>query len=189
MPKVWIGISSQGYAAGKTTLATYLALRLDGNVFNFATPIKLAVASILSQFPPYEYSYDPTSDEVVIHTNGQEVNKQDLIPELGVTLRHLYQTLGTEWGRNLVNDSMWIRIAKSRFGDSPVVIVPDYRFPNENIFDVTIRLIGRGNVDAHASECQHLPTANFVYTNNQSLQELYRFGDQIVGYIKERQRC
>lgn len=96
MPKVWIGISSQGYAAGKTTLATYLALRLDGNVFNFATPIKLAVASILSQFPPYEYSYDPTSDEVVIHTNGQEVNKQDLIPELGVTLRHLYQTLGTE---------------------------------------------------------------------------------------------
>lgn len=180
-----IGISSEGYTAGKTSLARYLASRLRGRVINFATPIKLAVASILSQLPQYEYIYDPDTDEVFIYDNQQVVNisKSDIIPELGVTLRSLYQTLGTEWGRDLVNNDMWVKIAQLRGRDSSVIIIPDYRFPNENIFNITIRLIGRGTADTHSSECQVLPPPDFTYTNDGSLDDLYRFGDQIVEYI------
>lgn len=36
--------------------------------------------------------------------------KEQVIPELGVSYRHLAQTLGTEWGRNLVKPDLWLRL-------------------------------------------------------------------------------
>src|SRR5574343_295437 len=36
--------------------------------------------------------------------------KETVIPELGVTGRHLMQSLGTEWGRNMVHMRLWLKI-------------------------------------------------------------------------------
>lgn len=59
--------------------------------------------------------------------------KEDVIPELGVSLRKLMQTLGAEWGRNSVSDSLWVDIfmMKVNKSKSDIIIVPDVRFKNE----------------------------------------------------------
>ena len=61
--------------------------------------------------------------------------KETVIPELGVSYRHMAQTLGTEWGRNLQPD-FWLRIAGA-FMDDRVddgdthFVISDVRFANE----------------------------------------------------------
>lgn len=61
--------------------------------------------------------------------------KETAVPELGRTPRYLLQTLGTEWGRDTVKDSIWVdnliaRAQRSIANGRPVV-VDDLRFPNE----------------------------------------------------------
>jgi hypothetical protein len=61
--------------------------------------------------------------------------KETIIPELGVSYRHMAQSLGTEWGRNLQKD-FWLRLAgafmrdQTDAGESHFVI-SDVRFENE----------------------------------------------------------
>lgn len=54
---------------------------------------------------------------------------------MGKTARHAMQTLGTEWGRNLIDDALWIdtleRRAARAFASGQGVVVTDVRFPNE----------------------------------------------------------
>ena len=61
--------------------------------------------------------------------------KEQVIPELGVSYRHMAQTLGTEWGRNLQPD-FWLRIAQSYLLDLEEqghthFVISDVRFCNE----------------------------------------------------------
>lgn len=56
------------------------------------------------------------------------------IPGLGVTFRHLLQTVLTDWGRKLVHQNVWVMKAKARLRhlrSYRVVIFDDLRFPNE----------------------------------------------------------
>jgi hypothetical protein len=57
--------------------------------------------------------------------------KEAMIPELGVTPRHLMITLGTEWGRNQVREDLWIRLWKAAAEMEGRVVADDVRFPNE----------------------------------------------------------
>ncbi len=54
----------------------------------------------------------------------------------GHTLRHCYQTLGTEW-RNIINHNLWVDIAcrkiKEQFRLGKDVVISDLRFPNEYV--------------------------------------------------------
>jgi len=83
----------------------------------------------------------------------------------GKTYRNLLQTLGTEWGRQLVSDTFWIdllqyRAAEVHFAD--VVLVPDVRFYNEYellikknngyLIEIVGEGIEHGGDTAHASE-------------------------------------
>ena len=49
----------------------------------------------------------------------------------GRSPRHAMQTLGTEWGRNLISTDLWIGVAERRIGLFDQVCVSDVRFPNE----------------------------------------------------------
>ncbi len=89
---------------------------------SFARPLKKIVAGVLN-----ELGYDGW-DWVL--------NRKDTkIPGLGVTPRHLMQTLGTEWGRGCVHPDLWVKIAQSSakmsFADNLMVTFDDMRFPNE----------------------------------------------------------
>ena len=81
----------------------------------------------------------------------------------GITYRRLLQTIGTEWGRKVVKESLWIDIlaaeVKNIHNYDTIVIVDDVRFDNEaqlirdlggNI--VFLRRYGFSYSDAHESE-------------------------------------
>ena len=61
--------------------------------------------------------------------------KEAIIPELGVSYRHMAQSLGTEWGRNLRSD-FWLRAAAAFVTDQQQAgethfVISDVRFANE----------------------------------------------------------
>jgi hypothetical protein len=53
----------------------------------------------------------------------------------GATPRHAMLTLGTEWGRDMIDESLWVRLAAARvqrlMADGVHVVVDDCRFLNE----------------------------------------------------------
>ena len=61
----------------------------------------------------------------------------------GKTPRYAMQTFGTEWGRRLIGESIWLNVFKRRaeclLADGFNVVVDDVRFPNEAEF---IRSLG-----------------------------------------------
>lgn len=62
-------------------------------------------------------------------------DKNQTIPWLGVSGRHLMQTLGTEWGRNQVTADLWRRVLQQRIerlaGETDRIVISDVRFQNE----------------------------------------------------------
>jgi hypothetical protein len=69
------------------------------------------------------------------------VFKEQVIPWLGKSPRQLLQTLGTDWGRDLICPDVWIRVAKMKIraaaenanfsSRGTVIALPDLRFDNE----------------------------------------------------------
>lgn len=61
--------------------------------------------------------------------------KERAIPWLGRSPRELLQTLGTDWGRDLVADDLWVTLARRRIAglleQGVGVAVGDVRFANE----------------------------------------------------------
>ena len=71
-----------------------------------------------------------------------ENTKGDPLPALaGKSLRQGLQTLGTEWGRNLMGEDIWIDHLLHRTASAPRITIDDLRFPNEYE-----RLLDRGAV-------------------------------------------
>ena len=120
-PKL-IGLT--GYAGtGKDTVRHILELR--GYVgMAFAEPIRGMLRELLSS--------NGIDDSYMTERDRKEV----IIPALGVSYRHLAQTLGTEWGRSLAPD-FWLRIAGAFMDDVAWAnhgcqfVVSDVRFENE----------------------------------------------------------
>lgn len=145
-----IGIT--GYKrSGKDTLARGLCQELGLQQFSFADPLRSLVAEILG-----------------ISLAQLEECKETPIDWLGgVTPRHMMQTVGTEWGRNMIHPELWILSMFARMPDTGGV-TSDVRFPNEaqQILDrggVVLRVNRPGYTsDGHASEIaipDHLVTA------------------------------
>ncbi len=101
---------------GKTTVADALATHLGATRISFADPLKHMMRTLL------------------LYTEAGKLpeDKAAAIPELqGRDLRYLLQTLGTEWGRNLVGTNIWTDLARTRLRRLGDVIIDDVRFPSE----------------------------------------------------------
>lgn len=104
--------------AGKTTAAAHLVVRRGFKRVRFAGPLKaMMAASGLSQ-------------------REIDGDLKDLPCDLlgGKTPRWAMQSLGTEWGRNLISSDLWIRAWQKAVAAVPAgvpVVVDDCRFPNE----------------------------------------------------------
>jgi hypothetical protein len=111
------------------------------------------------------------------------MRKEDPMPEFGGhSPRALLQSLGTEWGRQMVDSNLWLTLAaKALRQRGPGMIIADVRFDNEatwvrNIGGVLLH-IERGKappVRAHASEAgvQQLPGDLRIF-NESSLDSLH----------------
>ena len=114
---------------GKTTVARALEKHLaaygETAILSFASPIKKMAQAI---GVPDAHLLDPEY-------------KEKPIPGLGVTSRVLMQTLGTEWGRQMISENIWLwamdrAIEREAWSlafeeDALFVIIDDCRFDNE----------------------------------------------------------
>lgn len=132
-----IGIAGPA-RAGKDTLASYLLDNLsdDWSRSSFADPLKEMLRAI---------GVDCSDDKKAVVSD-----------DYGVTPRHMMQTLGTEWGRHMIDGDIWVK-AFARMNAGKCVIVPDVRFENEAALvrehGVLIHLVGRGGIEGnHVSE-------------------------------------
>ena len=102
--------------------------------------------------------------DVVERLRHSDEKDTEIIEPFGVTLRHLADTLGTEWGRDLVHRSLWVLALSNRafreaaLHDTPaVILVPDVRFPDEaqlirdNGFLIHIQRDGEKHQSVHRS--------------------------------------
>jgi len=167
-PKL-IGLHAKA-RAGKDTVAGMLQDAFSAKKAAFADPIRDSLRAMLG-----------LTDK---HFFGSL--KEVPIDWLGKSPRQLMQTLGTEWGRGLINEDIWLLIAGQKIGkihgEGHHAVITDVRFENEASY---IRAKGgavwhilRDNaqpVAAHASEAGVLfhPGKDVFINNNGTLSELF----------------
>lgn len=106
--------------AGKTTVANMLTNYLDADRYSFAGPLYAMVKEGFGIDGRDAYWKERKKEQI------------DWLPN-GISPRYLYETLGTEWGRQYVCEDLWIRLA-NRFveqSNRDYVIIDDVRFENE----------------------------------------------------------
>jgi len=111
-----IGLS--GYArSGKDTVASLFP---DYQRRAFADPMREA----LLRLNPLISSSMTVQEAVEIH--GWDTAKT-VFPEI----RRLLQVLGTEVGRNMIDENVWVNIATKDLNSDDDIVFADVRFPNE----------------------------------------------------------
>lgn len=159
-----VGIAGPA-GAGKDTVADIIIDLYGGSKASFALPLKLGLSAMLG------------ADFVHMGRDEKETPMEDL----GITPRRLMQTLGTEWGRQLVDESIWVKALDRHIRQNPgFYVVPDTRFTNEVSW-----VKGRGGlmvyvdrpnlpqVEAHVSEHDvSASEADVVIINDVSLADL-----------------
>jgi hypothetical protein len=118
-----IGLYSPAAQSGKSTVASILTT-MGYEAMGFAQPLKAMTESLLRHLG----YHDETVRARMLYGDLKEVE----ITGLGKSTRDLMRTLGTEWGRGLVHDSLWTDIAMARVNRCPKpVVIDDMRFANE----------------------------------------------------------
>jgi len=185
-----IGIAGRA-RSGKTTAAWHLVDQYGFAEYAFASPIKNALEIMLGLDPE--------------QLDGAQ--KEEQLPWLGVSPRRLMQTLGTEWGRELINRNIWVILAErwlSRMEHATDcgmttrngVVFSDVRFENEAAF---IRRRGGSilhiirddlqTLQSHQSEAQlQVESGDVVIRNNGPLCEFYaKLDDAIARLMTDRE--
>jgi len=144
--------------SGKDT-AAHVLKELGYKHFFFAEPL-YAMARVMLEYGNVDADYYLSND-----------HKEDPIPDYNpplmfpfsqsrvISARIILQTLGTEWGRNIINEDIWVNILLARIAGHQKVVISDLRFPNEAAAILTMggRVIKierpeTSPVPAHASE-------------------------------------
>lgn len=112
--------------SGKDTVRAMLEDAHGFTGLAFADPIRQMLRELL------------TSNCISTEWMDKRPLKEQPIPQLGVSYRHLAQTLGTEWGRQTVAPDLWLRMAAAYIDGiasetfaPPRFVISDVRFPNE----------------------------------------------------------
>jgi hypothetical protein len=122
-PKI-IAICSPRPQCGKSTVCRIIQDELGYKRIPFAEPLKLMCRPLFKAL-----GYDDA--RIARFENG---DKTDLV--IGRTVRHWYQTLGTEWGRDCIDKDLWTLAwrgaVRTAFEEGwPGVVADDIRFSNE----------------------------------------------------------
>jgi len=161
--------------SGKSTIAEHLMHKRFGT-FAFADPLKNALAAM---GVPRQSLWGP-----------QEEKEKPLPLFGGKSGRYLMQTLGTEWGREMVDPDLWVNIATNTLSGN--FVCSDVRFPNEAkaIHDrhgLIIKVIRPSHAisDGHKSE-QELPDSmiDIVIMNTGTMEELLGKVDAVLDQLR-----
>ncbi len=172
-------IAMSGYAqSGKDTAAAVLVEKYGFVRYAFATALKEMVYRlnpiVLTEMTPDNLPHGGPEPYLVTHRvqdyvdmHGWEQAKK--VPEI----RRLLQVMGTEAGRQVLGDNIWVDAVMNKITGEDHVVVTDCRFPNEaeavkvaGGFVVRVDRPGVEAVNAHPSETA-LDGWNFdAYINN-----------------------
>lgn len=129
--------------SGKDAAADALVKNHNFKARPFAYPMKEACKAIFGW------------DDSILY--GQD--KEEVDTFFGVSPREALQTLGTEWGRNMINKDLWLKSMEKFIRSNKLVVVPDVRMDNEaelirSMGGVVIEVARPAikNVREHASE-------------------------------------
>lgn len=159
---------------GKTTVANHLHDHHGLEHYSFASPLKRGLWMMLG-----------LTHE---HTEG-DLKELPMEEFGGKSPRQMMQTLGTEWGRNLIAEDVWLTCAKKALANADHgLVIADVRYENEAqwIRDhggviVHIQRPGAEKVSSHASEAGvAIAAGDLVVLNDGSLNELYANVDLVV---------
>lgn len=174
---------------GKSTVADYLVQK-GYRVRSFAEPIRqmLKQLGVHPQYFTTRYKGTP-------------------IPEFGnKSARYLMQTLGTEWGRETVKDTIWLDAMHrstefQHFLAGGCLVIDDLRFDNESVWlrqfgALTLHIhrpnVGEpeGGVSGHSSE-RGISVDDITYhlVNDTSIQSLHSRLDACLGNFKDPAPC
>jgi hypothetical protein len=108
----------------------------------------------------------------------------------GRSIRYLLQTCGTEFGRNMVDEDVWIKRGMEICSSYERVVIADVRYENEamairNAGGIIIevirhdpeyeKLVETGGVVAHSSEaCLPRELIDVVFDNNSTIDSLWK---------------
>lgn len=181
-----IGLTGKA-RSGKDTAADYLCSRYGFERYSLASPMKRAVCAMMEM------------DESIFDSTRKEVP----LKLVDVSPRYMLQTLGTEWGRNIIGEDLWLKFLQNMYDKLPIsakVVVTDVRFENEaewirsvggNVIhiesdpDLTERI---DNVD-HVSEmtiAKH--SSDFMLYNPMSISEYHKEIDRLHKNILKPKR-
>ena len=116
MPRLIVGLTGP-IGSGKSTVASEFC-RYGFTRVRFAGPLKKMMTVLGLSIDQVDGSAKETPSELLC----------------GKTPRHAMQTIGTEWGRDLIGPDLWVNAWKhavSRLPDDMSVVADDLRFENE----------------------------------------------------------
>lgn len=117
-----IALWSPAPYCGKSTVANIIAQE-GYDIVSFAEPMKRMIVVLLLRAG---YSMEEAHQYV-------RISKHEPLKRLPgePTVRHLLQTLGTEWGRDHISRDLWTEIWTYQVQQRRKVVVDDMRFVNE----------------------------------------------------------
>lgn len=115
--QILVGITGSA-RSGKGETAKYLQKYHAFHEDSFAGPIRYFFIDLLKLKGMEELDAIKTTEEPLDILGGK-------------TLRYAMQTMGTEWGRGMLSDSLWIDTCLHRSSNYDRVVISDVRFDNE----------------------------------------------------------
>jgi hypothetical protein len=161
--------------SGKSTAADHLVAKHHFRRVRFAAPIKRMVRCLLIE------AGAGLMEAVEMVDGNLKETTSDLVG--GKSPRYLMQTLGTEWGRDVVATDIWRKILLSKVSrhlqEGHSVVVDDLRFENEaealkqaGFTIIAVKRPGIAPVEAHSSEKQPI-TFDRILLNNGPVEKLH----------------
>jgi hypothetical protein len=142
-----IGLTGKA-GVGKDCFANFINTKLNFEPYSFAGPLKDACC-LLFGWSRYQVDHDREFKEAID-------------PRWGFSPRKAMQLMGTEYGRELLRQDLWVHMAKVRLDETRKagLLVIDVRFENEaswirdngGLLVHIQRPVGAAEVPAHASE-------------------------------------
>lgn len=170
--------------SGKTELSDYMVGSLGYRRVKFADPIK----RMLEELIRYNTGPEAQIDE---YTEGslKEIPTNYLG---GQSARYAMQTLGTEWGRQLIDPDIWVDAAYRQINrlvnSNSSVVVDDVRFPNElamlnKLGALTIWIEREGtiaNTDHPSENSVRRSDFSVLIENNGTVEDLERSARELM---------
>lgn len=164
--------------SGKNTVADYLTKQYSFTQLSFADPVR-EMALTINPWVVHQGGYGTIPLTELINDAGWDWAKNN-VPEV----RRLLQRIGTEAGRNILGENVWVDNLANRVPDiakpESRYVITDCRFPNEATFidsqGGSIIWVDRPGLvsDGHISESVEMRKwRNWLVINDASFEQLY----------------